>query len=400
MYSQPDDLDGNMPTKTVNYFVKEWVAMKHKVMVIHCSSKFPIIFYLMPNVIKKIFTNRISSIVYPISSRKELCREEDGATINRLPMLKIFPGQAFSVKRIKFQARKIERLLDESGYAPDVVIGHFANPSLELVANVAEYYEAKSSIVFHQDCSEKNIEKYRIKENINRVGAIGTRSIIEANEVRRRLELNHPPFICYSGVPNDAVKIAKKQCAKHDFSNGVKHICVGSLIKRKHVDTVIKAFVNRGTPSSSLEIIGGGPEENSLKLLTAQLQAEKSVKFTGRISRNEVLNKMEEAQIFTLISDSETYGIVYIEAMLHGCIVIASKGGGFDGIIQDGVNGFICKPDDVNMLEDIYTRIEEMSTEERNAMGNRAIASAIHFSEREVAENYLNEILESQGKYK
>ena len=54
---------------------------------------------------------------------------------------------------------------------------------------------------------------------------------------------------------------------------------------------------------------------------------------------------MKNAQIFTLISDNETFGMVYIEAMLQGCLVIASKGGGFDGIIQDGINGFICNPE-------------------------------------------------------
>lgn len=399
MYSQPDDVGDNMPTKTVNYFVKEWIAMGHKVMVLHCPSKFPLVMYLIPNSIKNIFAGRIS-VIHPIESRKELVRDESGAIIHRLPMLKIIPGQAFSVNTMKFQARKIERILNENGYTPEVVIGHFANPSLELVANVAEYYKAKSSIVFHLDCSERNIKKYRIKENINRIGAIGARSIIEADEVRERLNLNNTPFVCYSGAPNDVVEAAEKQCTKHDFSSGVKHIYVGSLIKRKHLYAVIKAFVNRGTPGSSLEVVGGGPEEDSLKALTVELHAEHSVKFTGRIPRNEVLSKLKEAQVFTLISDSETYGMVYIEAMLQGCIVIASKGGGFDGIIKDCVNGFICNPGDAKMLEDIYKRIEEMSTEERNAMGKEAIAVAIHFSERRVAENYLNDILGSQGKYK
>ena len=45
MYSQPDDVGDNKPTKTVNYFAKEWIAMGHKVVVMHCPSKFPYIYY-------------------------------------------------------------------------------------------------------------------------------------------------------------------------------------------------------------------------------------------------------------------------------------------------------------------------------------------------------------------
>ena len=38
-----------------------------------------------------------------------------------------------------------------------------------------------------------------------------------------------------------------------------------------------------------------------------------------------------------MISELETFGLVYIEAMAAGCITIASRNEGFDGIIKDGV---------------------------------------------------------------
>ncbi|MBQ6393445.1 MAG: hypothetical protein IJH60_08020, partial [Eubacterium sp.] len=67
-----------------------------------------------------------------------------------------------------------------------------------------------------------------------------------------------------------------------------------------------------------------------------------------------------------------------------------------DGIIQDGVNGFICEPGDQKNLEETYKRIAAMTTEERNRIGQAAINTAIHYSEREVAERYLNDILNNQ----
>ena len=110
--------------------------------------------------------------------------------------------------------------------------------------------------------------------------------------------------------------------------------------------------------------------------------------------RNEVLERMKNAPIFTQISDNETFGMVYIEAMLQSCLVIASKGGGFDGIIQDGINGFICNPGDKKMLSEIYQRINKLTVDERNKIGQAAIETAIHYSEREVADRYLNDVIE------
>lgn len=396
LYPQPDDTGDNKPTRTVEYFAKEWVTSGNKVVIMHCPSKFPLVFYYVPATLKNKLGGSSSNIIPPVESRKVLYREEFGIQVHRLPMLKLMPGMGYSTKRIEKQAHTIASELEKKQFIPDLVVGHFANPSTGLVAVLAEKYGAKSSIVFHHDCNERNLKKYQLDKWIQNIGAVGARSIIEANKVKDTLSLNTTPFICCSGVPNDAVEAAEKTCSKMDFQDGIKHIYVGSFIKRKHLDATIKAFINSKNECDTLKVIGGGPEEDSLKTLATELCKDGSVIFTGRISRSEVLKQMKEAQVFTLVSDGETYGMVYIEAMLQGCFVIASKGGGFDGIIVDGVNGFICKPGDEEMLENIYRRIQGMSKEERNRIGQNAIDTAIHFSEKEVAERYLSDVLKSQ----
>lgn len=396
LYPQPDDVGDNKPTKTVEYFAKEWVKSGHNVIVAHCPSKFPFLFYLIPPQVKNKLAGATSNIFPPLSSRKKLVREEFGIKVYRFPMLKVLPGNGYSLQKMKIQAQEICECLEKEGFKPDLVVGHFANPSTELTAIIAEKYKSKSSIVFHHDCTESNIEKYRLRESVEKIGAIGARSVIEAKEVEERLHLKITPFICYSGAPNDAVEVAKKVCDKQDFAEGIRHIYVGSLIKRKHLDVVIKAFLNTAGEKDTLTVVGGGPEEEVLHKLTVNLKAEDRVIFTGRIPRSEVLDQMSKAQVFTLISDGETFGMVYIEAMLQGCLTIASKGGGFDGLIQDGVNGFICKPGNQDELERVYKRISTMTTEERNRIGQAAIDTAIHYSEREVADRYLNDILNNQ----
>ena len=400
IYPQPDDVGDDRPTSTVEYFGREWFKQGHNVMVIHCPSKFPVVFYLLPASIKDKFSNKSNTTAPPIESRHVLHRTEQGLRIHRLPMLKVYPGRAFSESTMKRQAKRIWELVDSEGFKPDLVVGHFANPSLELVANVAEHYGVKSSMVFHHDCGPRNIEKYRIKEIIPRIGAVGARSRIEAQEIQERLSLKETPFICYSGAPNDAVEACEKECKKHDYSDGTHHLYVGSMLTRKHVDAIIRAFAEeyKDDKKSTLRIVGGGQEEENLKKLVNDLGMSDAITFVGKIPRAEVMEEMHRAQVFTMISHGETFGMVYIEAMLQGCITIASYGEGFDGIIQDGVNGFLCKAGDAEMLKSIYDKIEAMSIEERNRIGQNAVDTALGFSEAAVAERYLKDALEQRNK--
>ena len=400
LYPQPDDYGDNRPTKTVEYFAKQWVDDGHSVVVTHCSSKFPIIFYLIPTSIKNKLAGATSNIFPPLSSRKKLARQEYGIDIYRFPMLKMLPGCGYSKKVIKKQSIEICSILDSKGFSPELVVGHFANPSTELVVNIAEYYQAMSSIVFHGDCNARTLGRYRLGDNVKKIGAIGTRSIGEARQVKELLHLDKEPFVCYSGVPNSAIETAATECDKHDYNKGIRFIYVGSFISRKHVDTVISAFDRIANLRDTLTIVGGGPDENALQDLAKKCKHSSQIVFTGKVKRDIVLQLMKEAHVFTLVSTGEVFGMVYIESMLQGCITIASKGGGFDGIIKSSENGFICNPGDEDMLVAVYEQIKSMTMEELNTIGNNAIKTALQYSEKAVAEKYLSDICNNQKKEK
>ena len=120
---------------------------------------------------------------------------------------------------------------------------------------------------------------------------------------------------------------------KHNNTEGFRFLYVGSFIKRKHLDKVIDAFgkfcKKRNDRKSVLTIVGGGPEKEEMERCVEGSWAKAQITLIGRQERMEVLQHMKKAHIFTLISDTETYGMVYMEAMLQGCLVIASKGGRF-----------------------------------------------------------------------
>ena len=55
---------------------------------------------------------------------------------------------------------------------------------------------------------------------------------------------------------------------------------------------------------------------------------------------------MSEATYFVMPSVREGFGIVYLEAMAAGCIVIGTEGEGIADAITHGENGFLVPADD------------------------------------------------------
>ena len=113
----------------------------------------------------------------------------------------------------------------------------------------------------------------------------------------------------------------------------------------------------------------------------------------GRLERNEIKNYLNKSDVFVMISKHETFGLVYLEAMAAGCITIASKNEGFDGIIKDGVNGFLCEAGNTDELTSIINRINSMSKEDLEIISNNAQTTAKQMTDSQVAAAYINSVL-------
>lgn len=94
-----------------------------------------------------------------------------------------------------------------------------------------------------------------------------------------------------------------------------------------------------------------------------------------------------------MISEEETFGLVYLEAMSMGCITIASRNEGMEGIIEDGVNGFLCKAGDEKELAVIIDRINQMSNDELHTISQNASQTAMRLTDENVAADYINHII-------
>lgn len=157
-------------------------------------------------------------------------------------------------------------------------------------------------------------------------------------------------------------------------NNNFNIISVGYFTKSKNFDILIKAFakVIKKIPKARLTIVGDGILKDSLINASDELGIGKYVTFTGALDNYEVNKLLSKSNVFVLPSSPEGFGIVYVEAMNNGCIVIGTKNEGIDGFVKDGVNGFLTNVD-VNEISD---RIIDIFNNKYDDIRNRGYSDA------------------------
>ncbi|KAG1365859.1 putative sulfoquinovosyl transferase SQD2 [Cocos nucifera] len=147
----------------------------------------------------------------------------------------------------------------------------------------------------------------------------------------------------------------------------------------RHCSHDMRVRLSNGEPEKPLIIhVGRLGVEKSLDFLkTAELEKMFSgmpVVFTGMLQGEELSQAYASGDIFVMPSESETLGLVVLEAMSSGIPVVAARAGGIPDIIpedQEGKTSFLFTPGD---LDDCVNKIERLLSckEFREAMGRAA----------------------------
>lgn len=154
-------------------------------------------------------------------------------------------------------------------------------------------------------------------------------------------------------------------------------ISVSNLVKLKGVDQNLRALSALQKRRSDLDfeyvVIGDGPEMPSLLELARKLEMEPRVKFLGRLAYEQTMLEIEKADIFSLPSWGEAFGIVYLEAMARCKPVVGCLNNGAADIFENGKQGFLIEPHDVvtlskylELLIENYELCESFGKEGRN----------------------------------
>ena len=372
-----------------HYWTKEWVKQGHNVLVIYCYPNYHPIFHWiakrMPMFISQ-FTN--GTLTYQLANKIEY--SIDGVEVFKLPMRKIMPKIRYSNRVITSLVDNVIEYISNKGFVPDLILSHFDNPILEIAGKCKDALKIPFSFVLHGYASDiKRLYPSNYKDLIEKVDVWGFRSEAIHQDFENNYGTINDYFIAYSGIPDNYVK--KISLSEHKVTGRIAY--VGALMRRKYPEKVLEgalSMLKKG--KMSIDYIGCGALGKTIESISRKENVVNKVRLLGQIPRDKVQQCLAQSDLFIMISRHETFGMVYLEAMANGCITIASKDEGFDGIIKNGVNGFLCKAGDAEELHRLIEHINGLPQNEISAIRKAAIETAQQMTEKLMAEKYLNDV--------
>lgn len=123
-------------------------------------------------------------------------------------------------------------------------------------------------------------------------------------------------------------------------------LSVGELNKNKHHEIIIKALAELKNPNIYYVICGQGPLEYYLKSLSKKLNIESQVILLG--FREDVNEIYKIADVFVFPSYREGLPVSLLEALASGLPVICSDIRGNIDLVENGINGYLVRVNDIN----------------------------------------------------
>ena len=382
-----EDIKIKNNTAVCHYFAKEWVKMGYNVRVINLYNEYPAYYYPVLKVAKNIFADRFGIAILDKRLTGEHEYEMDGIKVTRLSVYKAKPHGDFSESVIKKAAERIKEIVESENFIPDFILGHFILPCIRVIADLKDKYpQAVTTTALHGKIYKKALS---VESCLSKIDFIGYRSYPIKNSFESHYGVK-PYFMCMSGVPSEYIVEKVKS-----FDKGVHNfIYEGGFMRRKYPFSLIPAIAkNYPNKDFTVTYVGDGNGNKDVKKKAESYNVSENVVFTGRIPRSDINAQYDASDVFIMISERETFGLVWLEAMARGCITIASRDEGMDGVIIDGENGFLCNAGDEIELEAIIARIKRMDKSALQLMSRKAIETAKKMTDRKMAEEYINGII-------
>lgn len=160
-------------------------------------------------------------------------------------------------------------------------------------------------------------------------------------------------------VPNGADALPPGQpLARH---HGPRILYVGRVAPEKNISLLLRAFewVREDLPDAELMIVGAWRESQRLEQKLKRARRRGGVTLVGQVPRDRLDPYYESADVFAFPSLTDTQALVLHEAA-HAGLPIVSADHELRLVIDDGVNGAICRPTPESMSRQIVMLLERL----------------------------------------
>jgi glycosyltransferase involved in cell wall biosynthesis len=162
---------------------------------------------------------------------------------------------------------------------------------------------------------------------------------------------------------------------------------VGHMFKRKAPNLILEAAAQIKELDKNLVFVFIGPDfgfYDELKQIAKDTGLYEQCLFPGIVSQEDLFEFYSFADlfVFTTISNIECLGLVFVQAMLSNCAVIASNISGVPEVIKHGENGLLFEPGNVAELSANLTRFLTDEAYKNKLMRTAKSSASAQFSEK------------------
>lgn len=171
---------------------------------------------------------------------------------------------------------------------------------------------------------------------------------------------------------------------KINQSKIIKIMYAGCINKNKNLVTTLKAIKLLNNKNYKVHFTIVGKIKN--KSIYPMIKKQAYVTYINQQPKESLIDLYRKSDVFVMPSKSETFGLVYAEAMSQGLPVIYSKGQGFDRQFEEGVVGYHV---DCLNAHDIAQRILDIKDNYKNLSKN-CLKLCHKFDWEIIAQTYKN----------
>jgi len=198
--------------------------------------------------------------------------------------------------------------------------------------------------------------------------------------------------VIYNFIDADLYQRAPDEGLRKEMAPGGEHVIVHISTFRpvKRITDCIEviARISRAGIKVKLVMCGDGPEREEAEALAARLSVSECVNFVGQQSQAVIKKYLSIADLLLLPSQTESFGLVALEAMACEVPVIATRVGGLPEVVDEDETGYLFAVGDVDaMAHRAIDILEDPGKRERLGRRGREVAKS-RFSTEKIIPQY------------
>ena len=323
---------------------------------------------------------------------------KDGYEIIRVKALRRKIDQSNIIEMFSFIIKSIHPCIKlTKQFKPDLILAFFSIPG-GLIGLILKLFLKTPYAVFLRGgdvpgFSAKNkilqIFHFFLKPVIHFICQKADKVFANSNGLRD-LALKNIPKTEIQMVPNGVATDIFTPIEKNNET--VKIFFIGRLTKQKGGDLLLQALSCISSQNWELEIIGDGPENETLNRLAENLGIKSKIKFTGWVNREDIIAKYQNADILVLPSSDEGMSNVILEGIACGLPVIATDISGTNELVKTGENGILIPVNNIDALKEALDNLLN-NQDLRTEMGKKSRQIALEYDWKTITARLINTII-------